>query len=192
MRIAVVLAAGLVFWAIDAEACSCRWASEGRKGAEELLESSDAIFRGRMVQAKVYPAGIVFTFEVSKAWKGSASSVLEVQTPRYSDECGIEAEVGTEHIVYADWVTVRDGTPRFLFTTVCDGTNTVEFMQSRFPERLAFLEEMPDLRQPRDLQAQRRGGCAGCTATGPGLSILPLLALSRFARRRAERTHRSR
>ena len=178
---AAVLAISLVIAAFDVEACQCRWLPDGREGAKQLLEDADAVFRGRVTSRDA--RGAALAFEVSRAWKGPTSQLIEVIAPGDDgDMCGLRAEVGGEYYVFARWEKPEDGSSARLLTSVCTGTNPVDYMQSRFPERYAYFEGRSDLVQQ---QALRTGGCASCAATGEGLGVLPLLALLRLVRRRA-------
>jgi hypothetical protein len=181
----LLLAAGLVLGAFDAQACSCHWPPEGREGAKKMLETSAAVFRGQVVRAEQRGGAILLTFRVSKAWKGPSSPFIDVATPIEESMCGLGAKVGTEYVVFAYWTGKDDWSSSPLFTTVCEGTNPVDYMQSRFPERHAFFEETPDLHERRDREALHGGGCASCAATGQGFGILPFLVLFRLIRRRA-------
>lgn len=91
---------------------------------QEALESSTAVFVGKVVSTEVQDGIIIttadpvtVTFEVSKSWKGSNLKTLVLTTPRDGTSCGYNFEEGETYIVYAQ------GTEDQLNTHICTRTN---------------------------------------------------------------------
>jgi hypothetical protein len=92
---AAVLVAPMPAWA-----CSC--APVTTRGA---LEAADAVFRGTVTERDQVGRGtdarIELRFEVSRVFKGRVFSEQVVGTATDSAACGIEAQVGTQWVIFA-------------------------------------------------------------------------------------------
>ena len=107
----VVLAIlGFVFLVPDcASACTCTSASSnGQRGIESELSSSEAVFSGEVVGfekgssiAAPWPTEAV-SFQVSQVWKGPERETLEVSTATQESACGYVFEEGREYLIYAN------------------------------------------------------------------------------------------
>jgi hypothetical protein len=102
----LVLANTLVFGADYAFACQC--APPGL--AAEESERADAVFAGQVIDvldplagAKVVGTSspLIYTFEVSRVWKGPKLSILRVESARSGVSCGRGFQIGEEYLVYA-------------------------------------------------------------------------------------------
>jgi len=80
------------------EACSCPQTTP-----QELLEDSDAVYAGTVIEVRDWEDGyyIQVEFEASVYWKGDArpKQTLLIEPP--SSSCGYSFVVGTEYLIFA-------------------------------------------------------------------------------------------
>ena len=88
-------------------ACSCAaFGGSPQQRAERMLDKSEAVFTGKVVDLKrglKGPFGGVekVSFRVSKVWKGPKRETLELTTQSQGSACGYSFSEGTEYLVDA-------------------------------------------------------------------------------------------
>ena len=122
-RVAVVFPLLLLMVSV-ANACSCMYPS-----FDDAFTRADVVFAG-IATAFEDPsndnasqsscADVVYTFAVSRIWKGAVADSFEVHTARSSASCGAEFELGEHYLVYA-----RQGY-NGLSTTLCTRNNVID------------------------------------------------------------------
>jgi hypothetical protein len=92
-------------------ACKCI----EQKSVEEELESSDTVFKGKIIEMKQDRHSRKILFEVNNIWKGLSTSQVELIDEPSS--CSIEFNEGQEYLVYA-----KKYEADVLTTNICDRT----------------------------------------------------------------------
>lgn len=99
------------------------------KSVGEKYENSQAVFQGllqKVVELPGEPRLARLTFSLEKSWKGTGLPEQDVTIPVSVDACGLsEEQVGLSYLVYA-----RAGTDGTLQTSICDGTDLSDALQS--------------------------------------------------------------
>jgi hypothetical protein len=78
-------------------ACSCMMPAD----ALSSLESSDAVFSGKVSRISEGDRQNTIVFDVNKTWKGTDAKTLQVITSKSSASCGYNFEEDTEYVVYS-------------------------------------------------------------------------------------------
>ncbi len=85
------------------------------KTVQEELETSNTVFKGKIIQIKQYKHSRKILFEVTNTWKGlSASQIVLIDEPT---SCSIDFNVGQEYLVYA-----KNYENDILTSNICDRT----------------------------------------------------------------------
>lgn len=126
----LALAAGP--WTERAYACSCA----GTSSSEEALQSSDAVFSGKVLEVGKLPPEppgsttmpMPFlnpvTFDVGEAWKGVSGSSVIVHGEGPEPSCGIDFDRGETYLVFAHHTREARDSP--LQTDFCGATEQVD------------------------------------------------------------------
>jgi len=172
-----IAVAGLVgLFGVESLACSCFPLGSGRDAAQAAFDGTSAVFRGKVLSVRRFTENNdqfrQITYEVSQSWKGATSSRVEVATADDSATCGIYGEVGEEYVVFASEPDEGEIRSAHYLANLCNGTRAVGAVP---PDWFAFLADQPELPLTPH---------SGCSSTGFGVGLLPLLALGRMLRRK--------
>ncbi|HET6582334.1 MAG TPA: hypothetical protein VFG69_02780 [Nannocystaceae bacterium] len=100
VRLAFALSSAIVLvtaGARAARACSCLPPAP----PIEASARATAVFEGRTFAARRVQNEVIFSFEVTRVWKGEVSPEVVVYTATHSASCGRAYELGVPYIVYA-------------------------------------------------------------------------------------------
>ena len=87
-------------------ACSCAAnLAPKKKQIQKAFTNSVAIFSGKVVEIKEYPADksrFIVKLEVAQSWKGESKSEIFITTAKENSMCGYFFEFGKKYLVYAN------------------------------------------------------------------------------------------
>ena len=106
----------------EAYACSC-----GPSGRQTPAQRDDAVFTGRVLSKEPVrrpkPGRTDLRFEVSRVYKGTVYQEQVVASPLGVDGCGVDLEIGSSWLIYAEESVEGDGDAAVfrLVTQLCSG-----------------------------------------------------------------------
>ncbi len=155
-----------------------------------------AVFEGRTFKAAHDSAGgLIYRFEVVRAWKGVSSDTVEIHTAPNSAACGTSYAPGEAYVIYAYAAadgTLHDGLCQRSRRTASAAEDLEVLGPGRTPSRSASpgpdvesprIEPVPE-RSPQPI-ASNRGCTFGERPVGTNTAILMLLAVCGPRRRPA-------
>lgn len=127
-----LVAVGVLFSGIRAEACSCL----PPPAPKIALEKAGAVFLGvvtklELVQDPSSWPKVKATLAVNRTWKGVTTKTVEVTTSRGGASCGFGFQLGQEYLVYAYTAKTGEWT-----TSLCTRTRSKYHAQT---------EDLPEL-----------------------------------------------
>lgn len=167
---------------VEAYACSCKPISK-----RTAAERADVVFTGRVVEAttvrKPEPSRTEIRFDVSRVYKGSVFSEQVVASPQTADGCGVDLEVGSSWVIFAEqrFQGTGDDAVLRLVTQACSGNiagTTVPTLLGRGRTPLAGASDREERAVATDATvtgALKVGGLVGVglvVLVGIGLAVL--------------------
>lgn len=116
---------GVVISPREAYACSC-----ASTGTSSPTQRADAIFTGQVLSKEAVrrpkPGRTEFRFAVSRVYKGSVFAEQVVASPQGSDGCGVNLEVGSSWVIFAEERVEGSGDAAVfrLVTQLCSGNRS--------------------------------------------------------------------
>lgn len=127
-HIALFITMFLLIWMLPEEkqvhACSCMRPPP----VSESVEQSDGVFIGKVTAIVDEQSNRRVTIDVSEAWKGVDTQVVEILTGFNSADCGLPVEVGESYLFYANYFGQAEDEnsdeKKWLTSTICSRTAT--------------------------------------------------------------------